>query len=126
MSGLSSRKGIIVCVAPDKKGKRLEYDLERATAKFWQELHSVPVVTEQRLDKHVMNIYSCLIYERGSEAGCVDAALAVLVPQLEKRFGRLSQNAQKKMRKLSVEELATLGQDLLDFQSSKDLHSWFR
>ena len=48
----------------------------------------------------------------------------VLLKQLTKRWGRLSDDIQQQIRRLSLEQLATLGETVLDLASVQELQTW--
>ncbi|PZO18386.1 MAG: hypothetical protein DCF25_09845 [Leptolyngbya foveolarum] len=62
--------------------------------------------------------------EEGIEVGRDEGATRVIVRQLEKRFGQLSDSALDKMRSLGVENSEALGEALMDFESLSDLEAW--
>lgn len=43
---------------------------------------------------------------------------------LKKRFGEIPTETSSKIEKLTIEELESLGEDFLDFNSMDDLVSW--
>ena len=48
----------------------------------------------------------------------------LVIRQLKRRFGEISENLTEQLRQLSVEELENLGEALLDFQKKEDLVKW--
>jgi hypothetical protein len=53
-----------------------------------------------------------------------EGTAAVLLKQLAKRWGPLSTDVQQHIRSLTFEQLAALGEALLDFRSTHDLDDW--
>ena len=62
--------------------------------------------------------------EEGREEGREEATLRLVLRQLEKRFGPLSENTQPALETRSIETLEALSEALLDFTSSDDLEAW--
>jgi hypothetical protein len=60
--------------------------------------------------------------DKGEERG--EAKL--LIRQLTRRCGALSDELQAKIQALSIPELESLGEALLDFQGMSDLDNWFQ
>ncbi|MEQ9553236.1 MAG: DUF4351 domain-containing protein [Coleofasciculus sp. G3-WIS-01] len=56
--------------------------------------------------------------------GRLTEALALIMRQLKKRFGDIPATLSRKIEDLSVEDLESLGEDFLDFNSLADLSSW--
>ena len=54
-----------------------------------------------------------------------EGGATVLLKQLTKVCGPLPEGAQQRIHRLSIEQLAELGEALLDFRSLQDLESWF-
>jgi hypothetical protein len=52
--------------------------------------------------------------------------MSLVLRQLQRRFDQLTRSAEEKIRKLSLMQLEQLGEELLDFQSRKDLTAWLR
>ncbi len=65
-------------------------------------------------------------YQEGHQEGRQEEALAFLLRILQKRVGSLDPSHVKQIEKLSVAELETLGEDLLDFSSVIDLDRWLQ
>lgn len=74
---------------------------------------------EPREQEQVMEIVTSWM-EKGMER---EASLLVL-RQLKRRFGDLSQNQQERIQNLTRVELEDLGEALLDFTSTADLENW--
>jgi predicted transposase/invertase (TIGR01784 family) len=58
------------------------------------------------------------------EKGRLTEALALIMRQLKKRFGDIPATLSRKIEDLSLEDLESLGEDFLDFNSLADLSSW--
>jgi len=58
------------------------------------------------------------------EKGRLTEALALIMRQLKKRFGHIPATLSRKIEDLSLEDLESLGEDFLDFNSLADLSSW--
>jgi hypothetical protein len=48
----------------------------------------------------------------------------MIIRQLTRRFGNLNSNQVKKVRSLSLPQLESLGEALLDFNNLSDLENW--
>ena len=62
--------------------------------------------------------------EEGWEKGREDATTRLIIRQLEKRFGTLSEATQDKITALTIEALEELSEALLDFSHLDDLDAW--
>ncbi|MEM9276872.1 MAG: DUF4351 domain-containing protein, partial [Cyanobacteria bacterium P01_F01_bin.143] len=58
----------------------------------------------------------------GKQEGEVSFALRIL----RKRFGQISQDLEKQIQTLSIEQLEDLGEALLDFTTEADLVNWLK
>jgi predicted transposase YdaD len=63
-------------------------------------------------------------YERGEQEGRQKEAQTLVLRQLQKRFGELPQSSREQIQSLSVNQLETLGEALLDFAGLDDLLAW--
>ncbi len=61
-------------------------------------------------------------YERGKQEG----GQTIIVRQLQRRVGELSQEVKKQVQALSQEDLEALGEALLDFTAMSDLLNWLQ
>ena len=75
-----------------------------------------------KLKGEVMETYAETMMKRGRS----NEALSYTLRLLTRRFGDLSAQVQAKIRKLTVEQLEQLGEDLLDFKQTSDLTNWLR
>jgi predicted transposase YdaD len=64
--------------------------------------------------------------ERGIEQGAIREARSLVLRQLTRRIGQIAPAAEAKILTLSVSQLESLGEALLDFVSSDDLDEWLR
>ena len=62
--------------------------------------------------------------EQGREQGLEQATLNLVIRQLTKRFGKISQKMRKSISALPLSVVEELSEALLDFQSLDDLQSW--
>jgi len=62
--------------------------------------------------------------ERGEQVGRQREALSFVLRLLTRRLGTLSSEAQQQIERLSLTQLETLGEDLLDFAVMADLRQW--
>ena len=53
-----------------------------------------------------------------------EEAEKLVLKQLNRRIGEIPQNLTERIRELPLNEIESLGEDLLDFQSLSDLVSW--
>jgi hypothetical protein len=61
----------------------------------------------------------------GAERGRREGAAEVTLKMLRRRVGTLSEDAEARVRRLSMERLDALGEALLDFRAMEDLDAWF-
>jgi Domain of unknown function (DUF4351) len=64
--------------------------------------------------------------EQGIEQGAIREARSLVLRQLTRRIGQIAPAAEAKILTLSVSQLESLGEALLDFVSPKDLDEWLR
>jgi predicted transposase YdaD len=62
------------------------------------------------------------VLERGEKSG--EANLVIRL--LNRRCGKLTPIQEEKVRSLSISQLESLGEALLDFQNMSDLENWFQ
>jgi predicted transposase/invertase (TIGR01784 family) len=60
----------------------------------------------------------------GRQEGRQEGESALIMRQLKKRFGEIPTEISSKIEKLTIEELESLGEDFLDFNSMDDLVYW--
>jgi predicted transposase/invertase (TIGR01784 family) len=64
--------------------------------------------------------------QRGEQTGALREARSLILRQLTRRFGTISPNAESKISTLSISQLESLGEALLDFSSNDDLDDWLK
>jgi predicted transposase/invertase (TIGR01784 family) len=64
--------------------------------------------------------------QRGEQTGALREARSLILRQLTRRIGTISPNSEAKISALSIIQLESLGEALLDFSSSADLDNWLR
>ncbi|XFA72718.1 Rpn family recombination-promoting nuclease/putative transposase [Thermosynechococcaceae cyanobacterium Okahandja] len=64
--------------------------------------------------------------QRGRQEGRQEEACSLILRQLHRRLGHLPDEVIAQIRDLSLEQLETLGEALLDFQTLPDLQAWLR
>ena len=62
--------------------------------------------------------------EEGEESGRKKEARSLILRQLTRRVGELSQEIRQRIENLPLEQLENLGEALLDFTSMTDLQTW--
>jgi predicted transposase YdaD len=62
--------------------------------------------------------------QQGIEQGQRHGEAALVLRQLQRRFGLVGNELEAHIRSLSIEQLEALGEDLLDFGQLEDLMSW--
>ncbi|WP_243146896.1 DUF4351 domain-containing protein [Scytonema sp. UIC 10036] len=91
----------------------LPLDLE---AEFKQEVKQLEVRQAMK--------YVTSVERSGIEIGKKEHALSLILRQLNRRVGKIDDTIVNRLGGLSVEELDTLGEALLDFTSMADLTNW--
>jgi predicted transposase YdaD len=64
--------------------------------------------------------------QEGRQEGAMREAQALILRQLSRRVGSLSLKNRSQVESLSLEQLESLGEALLDFSGSTDLDDWLR
>ncbi len=64
--------------------------------------------------------------QKGLRQGRQEAGVELTLRMLQRQIGEVNDRIQARIRKLSFEQLAELGEALLDFKSAKDLAAWLR
>lgn len=64
--------------------------------------------------------------KQGLQQGAEQGERKLTLRLLERRIGKLSRPVQQKVERLTVEQIETLGEALLDFQSKSDLGRWLK
>jgi predicted transposase YdaD len=63
--------------------------------------------------------------EEGEQKG-LDRERSLILRQLERRIGKVSQKVKSQVLSLSFADLESLGEALLDFSTPSDLNDWLR
>ena len=63
--------------------------------------------------------------ERGIEQGIQQGEVALIMRQLNRRFGTVTPQVEARIRSLSIEQLENLAEALLDFSAAANLDVWF-
>jgi Domain of unknown function (DUF4351) len=95
---------------------------EAIEREFWQELQ---VFEEERKVTYVTNAER-FGFERGIEQGMTQEARSLILRQLTRRIGVLAPNTETKITTLSISQLESLGEALLDFSTAADLDEWLQ
>jgi predicted transposase YdaD len=64
--------------------------------------------------------------ERGIEQGMTQEARSLILRQLTRRIGTIAPNIASQIATLSVSQLESLGEALLDFSTAADLDEWLQ
>ena len=60
----------------------------------------------------------------GEEKGRIKGTIALIIRQLQKRFGEVPENLKNQLQNLSLEELENLSEEIFDFSTFEDLSNW--
>lgn len=63
---------------------------------------------------------------KGRQEGRQEEGVSLVLRQLNRRVGMVSEEMQAKVRSLSISQLEALGEALLDFTDTADLDGWMR
>lgn len=89
-------------------------------AEFWQEFKEY----EQERTMSYITTGERIGYERGKEEGKQEQGQALVLRQLQRRVGELPPQVRGRIQTLSLEQLESLGEALLDFTALEDLLNW--
>lgn len=89
-------------------------------AEFWQEFKQF----EQEQSMSYVTTGERIGYERGEQEGRQKQAIELVLRLLQKRVGELPQSVSDRIYALSLHQLETLGEALLDFTGLDDLLTW--
>jgi predicted transposase YdaD len=64
------------------------------------------------------------VYREAKEEGRQEEAASLVLRLLTRRFGEVPQNLAQQIRELPINEIETLGEAFLDFQSLSDVVNW--
>ena len=62
--------------------------------------------------------------QQGEQRGLQQGEVQLVLRLINRRFGQLDRTLEEKIRSLSVEQLETLAEELLDFSTVEDLEIW--
>ena len=65
------------------------------------------------------------VLSRGEKQGEKKGEANLVIRQLNRRCGNISEHLEVKVRSLSISQLESLGEALLDFTGISDLENWF-
>jgi predicted transposase YdaD len=88
---------------------------------FTRELHAMPA--DER--ENVMELTTSW-KEEGREEGRLQEAAQLVLRQLRRRIGQVSEAQTGQIEALPLEQVESLGEDLLDFSTGTDLERWLR
>ncbi|MFM5956452.1 MAG: DUF4351 domain-containing protein, partial [Dolichospermum sp.] len=83
-------------------------------------------VTQTRFYQEVLQIGEKQGLQQGLQQGVQQGEANLTIRLLKRRCGNLTPVQEKKVRLLTIPELESLGEALLDFQSMSDLESWLK
>jgi flagellar biosynthesis/type III secretory pathway protein FliH len=89
-------------------------------AKFWQEIKQF----EQERQMSYITTGERIGYERGKSEGKIEGEQLLVLRLLRRRVGELPQALIESVQTLSVTQLESLGEALLDFTAMEDLLNW--
>ena len=79
-------------------------------------------VTQTRFYQEVLEIGE----KKGLQQGVQQGEANLTIRQLKRRCGKLTPIQEEKVRLLSISQLESLGEALLDFQNMSDLENWLQ
>jgi len=79
-------------------------------------------ITQTRFYQEVLEIGE----KKGLQQGLQQGEANLTIRQLKRRCGNLTAIQEQKVRSLSISQLESLGEALLDFQNMSDLENWFQ
>ena len=102
--------------------------------KFIDTMMTLPPLLQQNLNKKVIKYEEEKImplvspFERmAKEEGVkerIDKDKELIIRQLKKKLGVINEDLQTQVRALNIDDLETLAEDFLDFNSIEDLQQW--
>ncbi len=94
---------------------------------------SVQILAGLRFDKELIRriftkdmIRESVIYQEILQEGLQQGELALIIRQLERRFGVISPEVRSHLQQLAIPQLEELGEALLDFAQATDLTAWLK
>ncbi|MEH2323819.1 MAG: DUF4351 domain-containing protein [Nostoc sp.] len=89
---------------------------------FWEEFKQF----EQERTMRYITTGERIGYERGKQEGEQEGEQRLILRLLQRRVGELSPELQERIQSLSLNQLETLGEALLDFTAMEDLINWLQ
>ncbi|MEH1932849.1 MAG: DUF4351 domain-containing protein [Nostoc sp.] len=89
---------------------------------FWEEFKQF----EQERTMRYITAGERIGYERGKQEGEQEGEQRLILRLLQRRVGELSPELQQRIKSLSLNQLETLGEALLDFTAIEDLLNWLQ
>ncbi|MEH1864826.1 MAG: DUF4351 domain-containing protein, partial [Nostoc sp.] len=89
---------------------------------FWEEFKQF----EQERTMRYVTTGERIGYERGKQEGKQEGEKQLILRLLQRRLGELSPELQERIQSLSLNQLETLGEALLDFSAMEDLLNWLQ
>ena len=99
---------------------RLNVEEERL---FQAEVNTIEP-SEQEVVMEIVTSWMERGIEQGIEQGKHQGEVALIMRQLNRRFGGVAPEVEARIRSLSIEQLENLGEALLDFSDVSDLSAW--
>ena len=65
------------------------------------------------------------VYKDAKAEGRTEEGQLLILKQLTRKLGSISPEVRSRVNGLTIEQLESLGEDLLDFTSIADLEAWF-
>jgi len=94
----------------------LPEDLDR---EFWQQVRQIE---EEKQMRYVTSVERRAI-EQGIEQG-IDREVSFVVRLLDRRFGKLDETLVERVRRLPIDRVEELGENLFDFETEADVQNW--
>jgi predicted transposase YdaD len=82
-------------------------------------------VTQTRFYQEVLERGEKSGEERGVQKGLQEGEANLVMRLLNRRCGNISEDLENQVRSLSIRQLESLGEALLDFKGISDLENWF-
>ncbi|WP_027402548.1 DUF2887 domain-containing protein [Aphanizomenon flos-aquae] len=83
-------------------------------------------ITQTRFYQEVLEIGEKKGLQQGVQQGLQQGEANLTIRQLKRRCGNLTAIQEEKVRSLSISQLESLGEALLDFQNMSDLENWLQ
>jgi predicted transposase YdaD len=83
-------------------------------------------ITQTRFYQEVLEIGEKKGLQQGVQQGVQQGEANLTIRLLKRRCGNLTAIQEQKVRSLSISQLESLGEGLLDFQNMSDLENWLQ